>query len=407
MGVKDIERFPRITCEDLDSFAGFTLRSRLPGILLSIVENNDLDRSTQTKMQQLIAEVQGGLIAPLTLHDESDGYWEMPLRRYVGKHWPAVPFYFAEAYLYRRIAEIFGWIGTGGIRPFDPFLSVKKKDILQNRAFFEEVAGANAGFDPQSLSEGALFALLNRMLWGNRSDLSQVQWSDDAYGAMKTEAGEQHLVVDHRTQIATLLRRPVQRIDIIADNAGVELFADVLFAHAMVCTGTADTVRIHVKPYPTFVSDATAQDVDFLLQTMNTWQSGAAVAKLSGEMQRQIRQGRLQITTHGFWNAPLHFYEMPESLYQDISGSGLVLVKGDANYRRLLGDRQVPHDADFRQLVDYWPVPGAAVRVLKSEIVAGMSPGELETLAGVDPEWMTNGRYGMVQCFGRTWRDRT
>ena len=88
---------------------------------------------------------------------------------------------------------------------------------------------------------------------------------------------------------------------------------------------------------------------------------------------------------------------MPVDLRDDLSAADLVISKGDANYRRLLGDRHWPHDTPFADVVAYFPAPLVALRTLKSECVCGLPPGRSELVYETDPEWMINGRWGLVQ----------
>ena len=67
---------------------------------------------------------------------------------------------------------------------------------------------------------------------------------------------------------------------------------------------------------------------------------------------------------------------MPQRLRDDLQGkssisstpSSMVFVKGDANYRRLLGDRKWATDTPFQDVVSYFPVPICALRTLKAEV---------------------------------------
>jgi hypothetical protein len=163
-------------------------------------------------------------------------------------------------------------------------------------------------------------------------------------------------------------------------------------------SGLFKKVVLHVKPYATFVSDATAADVFDLLEHLSgadSLYSRAFAEKIRGT----IDEGDIQIITHDFWNSPLFFYEMPADLKATVAASDLLVFKGDANYRRLLGDRTLPFDASFRRLVDYLPVKGVAIRTLKSEIIAGLDLVKAKALTELDAEWLHNGKFGLIQIF--------
>jgi len=73
------------------------------------------------------------------------------------------------------------------------------------------------------------------------------------------------------------------------------------------------------------------------------------------------------------------------------------VVKGDVNYRRLLDDRHWPHDARMEDIACYFPAPFVTLRTLKGEIMVGLQPGQAETLQAEDPEWLINGKRGVIQ----------
>jgi hypothetical protein len=74
-----------------------------------------------------------------------------------------------------------------------------------------------------------------------------------------------------------------------------------------------------------------------------------------------------------------------------------LINKGDANYRRLLGDRHWPYTTPLADILCYLPAPLAALRVFKSEVAAGLKPGQPESLDRADPGWKTNGKWGVLQ----------
>ena len=57
-------------------------------------------------------------------------------------------------------------------------------------------------------------------------------------------------------------------------------------------------------------------------------------------------------------------WEMPLELHRQLSTSYLVLSKGDANYRRLLGDRHWDFTTPFAQAVGSVPAPLLALRTI-------------------------------------------
>ena len=89
---------------------------------------------------------------------------------------------------------------------------------------------------------------------------------------------------------------------------------------------------------------------------------------------------------------------MPVPLRAFYRDQALVITKGDANYRRLLGDRHWAHDTDFAELMGYWPCALAALRTCKSGVLVGTAPDAEAAAAAAHPDkWLTAGLYGMVQ----------
>jgi hypothetical protein len=89
---------------------------------------------------------------------------------------------------------------------------------------------------------------------------------------------------------------------------------------------------------------------------------------------------------------------MPDDLYGDLASADLVIAKGDANYRRLVGDAHWPPTASFRRATAYFPAPLVTLRTLKSELILGLRVGDAERLQALDPQWRVNGKRGVVQA---------
>lgn len=91
---------------------------------------------------------------------------------------------------------------------------------------------------------------------------------------------------------------------------------------------------------------------------------------------------------------------MPEDLITDLSKSNLAFVKGDANYRRLLGDRTWDLSIPFTDVASYFPCPVSPLRTLKAELGCGMTLDQVNRAKAADPkDWMVTGKYGVVHFF--------
>jgi hypothetical protein len=118
---------------------------------------------------------------------------------------------------------------------------------------------------------------------------------------------------------------------------------------------------------------------------------------LAARLQQDLSAGRLNFDTDPFWTTWRMFREMPAHLQQQLASAGLVLVKGDVNYRRLLDDRHWPPTTRMETVCAYFPAPFVAVRTLKGEIMAGLQPGQAQAFQNEDPTWLINGKRGVIQ----------
>jgi hypothetical protein len=158
----------------------------------------------------------------------------------------------------------------------------------------------------------------------------------------------------------------------------------------------AKVVHLHAKKHPAFVSAATHNDVSetvaFLAQDQDK-----EVSLVGQRLNNLFDNGRLRLQDDWFWTSPLAMWQMPERLLQEFDQSQLVISKGDANYRRLLGDRFWPYTTPFADIVCYMPASTVALRLLNSEIVAGLREDQPQNLTDIDPAWLYNRRWGVIQ----------
>jgi hypothetical protein len=122
-----------------------------------------------------------------------------------------------------------------------------------------------------------------------------------------------------------------------------------------------------------------------------------ATAAFGRRLHRHLAQGRLLLKEDPYWVSALPFWEMPAGLQKQLSQSDLLISKGDANYRRLLGDRQWPFTTPFTAILSYTPAPLLALRTLKAELACGLTDKQVSRLNEEDPHWLVNGRWGVIQ----------
>ncbi len=389
---------PPILGREPDTWQYDTIANRLPDMARRVIAENDFSPEQNRRLQQLITEMPEG---PMRFLDDPQApdaaAWASYVAPFVGQSWLDVPWFFAEMVFFRRILEATGYFGPGQGEGIDPYWRQKEAGLVAGLGIVPTIADVSLG----GYSIESLIALLTLDLWGNQAD--QSIWPADANGQAGESAPEQaHLLINQIPEAVETLdglrvEQPV-RIDILVDNAGVELVGDLMTADYLLRHAVAGVVRFHVKPYPTFVSDATILDVVETIERLAT-ESDENMSGIGRRLRRALADGRLSLQTHPFWVSPLAFWEMPPDVIAELSQADLVIVKGDMNYRRLHGDRHWPLDTPFAAVVNGAPGPLLPLRVVKAELATGLDTAQVAAVSAADPGWMTNGRWGMAPYY--------
>jgi hypothetical protein len=388
------------------SFAEGTVSVRLPNIVRRVLQDGDWSPGSVAALQALIDSMPHGGIRPL--HDDSApdaGDWERYVSPYLGQTWLEIPWFFAESYFFRRILEAAGYFKPGKGQGIDPYAALKRQGMA---AIPDGLSPLCAQLDHISVTPRSSIAqardvfthLLQTAIWGNQADLS-LWWSAEQERPTRPETDRQgeYLLDDDAAQVSdylfSLVEKPL-RVDFILDNGGMELGYDLALVDFLLGSKLVGTIWFHLKPFPTYVSDVTAQDlldtVDFL-GTAND----PCVREFSHRVQGYLSEQSLRMRHDYFWTSPLNGWEMPLELRQILGQSDLIISKGDANYRRWLGDRKWPFTTPVDQVLAYSPAPVVALRILKSEIIVGLQPNQPEELYQKDPRWLVDGKFGVIQ----------
>lgn len=392
---------PALMISEPNSFAQYTLRERLPAIIQQAIADNALTPTGIANLETLATELFDGVIRPI----QSDGgldiaAWSTYIKPFQGNSWFDTPFYFAEAYFYRRILEAIAYFQAPVGHRLDPFAHQKhlslEAAIAAIRTIATQVSAANQDISLQNERSRQLIRFLYLALWGNRVDLSLWSASESSRIRTEVEQEEEKIVVNHSHRVAQQLNQMQHaRIDFIVDNAGFELVCDLFLADFLLTTQMAETVVLHLKPYPLFVSDAMTQDVhQTLIELAND--RDESVRSIFTRLQDFAARGQLSLQDNLFWTAPLPFWEMPLELRQELAKAQLIVVKGDANYRRLVGDRHWPFTTPLEDIANYFPASFVALRTLKSQVAVGLSANQVEQLTQNDPQWLINGQWGVI-----------
>lgn len=329
--------------------------------------------------------------------------WRRLLAPYANDTWLTAPWLIAEFYVYRRLMQALDyWNPVSPGFMYDPFRTAKTTGLVNSVDSAELCLSRipNLPSTPKGLELAVGFAL-----WGNQMDLSL--WpagADNAatFAAVLDAATDQLLADDSKALSFYCFERTQLRIDIIVDNAGFELVTDLALAQYLIESGIAKQVTFQLKAHPTFVSDALTKD---LLDTVSYYESSIdanqypACHAAATKWRDYLNSGQWKCHEDFFWVQPFAMaWEMTEPLRSTMEQQcDLAFVKGDANYRRLMGDREWEWDTPFQDIVQEFPVPICALRTLKAELGCGMSKEQTDRASAADPNWMTNGRFGVVQ----------
>ena len=213
-------------------------------------------------------------------------------------------------------------------------------------------------------------------LWGNATDLSlltSLTYEDiqKLQGSDARKASEKNIIANDLPAAYEVLKKAQlaepkrdRRVDIVLDNAGFELFVDLILAGYLLSANLATHIVLHPKSIPWFVSDVVPADFAALLSALANSQAFYTTPsedeKHAGETPQSLsekevdelsflfqhwsgfhQEGQLVIRPNLFWTQAGSYWRMPKTeprLFEDLKESELVVFKGDLNYRKLTGD---------------------------------------------------------------------
>ena len=364
--------------------------------------------------------------------------------------WFKGPWLFTECYLYRRIREAM-LLCKSSLREYDPFeFSKKESHELNLKSVYQLINGlcpynyAEEQNDPDLLqrrfqisvevreSINKKFIVLSTnfiqvnnkkaLLWANKNDLSLSSGSDVSSKTHNLieilDSFKDKILCDHTESLWDYLQKLktkkgklLRRIDIFLDNCSIELAADLIFCDLLLRNDFVDEIKLHGKAYSWFISDVTKDDFDTLIRQIKSSNS-IALNNFYKRISQYQSENKLTVDFYNpFWTSPYSFDRMHQivpNFYADLNkNSQLVVLKGDLNYRKLIGDLDWPFDTPLKTAVrGFLPASLLAVRTLKSDCVANLDTdlNRNERFAAVAKEfeigkkkWMITGDFGLIQ----------
>lgn len=143
--------------------------------------------------------------------------------------------------------------------------------------------------------------------------------------------------------------------------------------------------------------------------------SSTATQRLATTWSRYVRDGHFKLSVpvttklgertglsgQDFWTEGTGYDQLPQvapGLLDELKKSGLVLFKGDLNYRKLTGDLRWPATAPFAEslgeLAGHFNL--LSLRTCKADVVVGLTEGVEEKVKAEDENWRINGKYAVI-----------
>jgi hypothetical protein len=357
---------------------------RVPRIARDVLDRNPTlapaSRDAVERLARLI-EADAPLPAPRAPAPDVEA-WTAAHAEHASERWLGAEWFHAELAFYRELASACRFWETDR----DPFAPAKEEELAGERPW----SRLEQALDPGGARDERVHGLLDACLWGNRVDLSY------AVGTAHASASGEDLLVDDRAAAIPLFVQPGASVHILADNAGTELALDLGLVDVLL-GDPGCRVTLHLKMQPVFVSDALPRDVWSTLD--RTTARGGATARVAARLREAFDAGRLVLAPDPFWSGPRFLWEAPAHVASALATATVVLVKGDANYRRVVGDALWPPEATFAQAASYAPFPMLCLRTMKSDSVVGLPRGVAERLDATEPRWRIDARRGVAQVY--------
>lgn len=212
-------------------------------------------------------------------------------------------------------------------------------------------------------------------LWGNATDLSlltNLTYEDiqKLQGSEARKRQEKNILINNLPEAYEILKKArdegkkERRVDFVLDNAGFELYVDLILAGYLLATGLATQIVLRPKSIPWFVSDVLPTDFGALLNAISNprsfFETQSEDEKLQDKTPQSLSEkeeedlkfvfmdwatahaeGGLIMRPNRYWTAGGSFWRLPKEnaeLLEDLKPAELVIFKGDLNYRKLTGD---------------------------------------------------------------------
>ena len=367
----------------LDSFAYFTIKERFPKIYNDYCSGNFDDFIENTTVEDALKNI-------FKQNECSDlSFIQGKETKTLKDFFESEPFFESEVLFYHVLLAQKEYFKNK-----NDFFAIKKdtdyanehdsyrnelKNLFNQKGYYNNIKNKKKKF----LTKQEDFrAILNYSLTANTGDLSQLE--------INRPDSVRILHDDTDKCFNFIISKKHKRFDIICDNSGAELFSDIYLAVFMIMHDYVNKVVLHVKSYPYFVSDATIDDFGRLVNILTKNNSNSQLLEL-------LSNKKIEVKSHKFWTEAKYFDELPKDLGISKKSTDLLIVKGDLNYRRLVGDKNWKSTDSFEKRCLIKDIPVIAPRVLKSDVLVGVEPVFISMAKAQDKKYKTDGKWGVIQ----------
>jgi hypothetical protein len=378
---------PPIMTSETGSFARKTIEELKPGIIDNLLSQYDYPPQIRKSLFDLKSEMANGPLKPLHEQTSDRSIWDLDVHAYIGESWLNIPWILAETFFFRRVLEAVQYFQPGPWQGKDPFQHLKDRELSTALPEFIKTYQNKITSNDKSAFQEACY----QSLWGNQSDLSNFE----SYDVILSHPEEKY-VIDHSEQAFEFISDHRGKIAFFFDNVGKELYFDLVFIDALLQRDLTQSVTCYLKNQPFFVSDALPKDLYHAVDLLAS-SSDLECEHLAARIAEELKSGRIRIEAPPFLATSRTFRAMPDALKREIGQHDLAILKGDVNFRKLVGDRHWDPTTSIEKAAGYFPTSFLNLRTLKSELIVGLTREQLTILEpNAEKNWLFNGKRGMI-----------
>lgn len=378
---------PPIMTSEIDSFARKTIEKLKPGIIDNILHEYDYTPQIQNSLHNLKSEMAHGQLKQLHEQTSDKPIWDSDIKPYEGESWLNIPWFLAETFFFRRVLEAVQYFLPGPWQGKDPFQHLKNRELSTAFLDFNKTYQNKSALNDKSAFQDACY----QSLWGNQSDLSNLE----SYDAILSHPSEKFLI-DHSVAAFEFVSHHPGKIAYFLDNVGKEMYFDLALIDVLLQRDFTQSITCYLKNQPFFVSDAMPKD---FYRTIDLIASSPVpeCENLAIRITKGLKSGKITIETPPFLTTSRTFRDMPNALKRKIGKNDLAILKGDVNFRRLVGDRHWDPTTPIETAAGYFPTTFLSLRTLKSELIIGLNSEQIQNLESkAEENWLINGKRGMI-----------